>query len=133
MKKFLLTALMVPFFAVAAEKVYLECETRQYNMEPGETTQYNMEPDKNECSTAGSDYSMGLSKSICFRWDPDTITITNSTEMSLFKIVETTSINRETLEMTKSRMSATDGGVTQSEPYSAGTCKIVEKNKKNKL
>tara|TARA_B100000780_G_scaffold18574_1_gene12105 strand:+ start:188 stop:568 length:381 start_codon:yes stop_codon:yes gene_type:complete len=126
MKKFFLTTLLVPFFAVAADKVYLECGT----------TQYTMEPDKNECSTAGSDYSMGLSKSICFRWDPDTITITETMEMSKYvyiKNVMTTSVNRETLERTTSNMNASGDGVEQSEPVSAGTCKIVEKNIKNKL
>ena len=126
MKKFFMITLLVPFFAAAADKIYLECGT----------TQYTMEPDKNECSTAGSDYSIGLSKSICFRWDPDTITITDTMEMSQYvymKDVQTFSINRETLEMTKSTMTDLGDGAIQTEPRSAGTCKIVEKNKKNKI
>jgi hypothetical protein len=126
MKKLILTLLLVPVFAIAADKTYLECGT----------TQYTMEPDKNECSTAGSDYSLGISKSVCFRWDPDNITITESTEMSKYvyvKMVFTTLVNRETLEMTKSSYSAGSDGVDTTEPYSAGVCKIVEKNTKNKL
>jgi len=127
-KLLLISALLVPFFAAAADKVYLECGT----------VQYTMEPDKNECSTAGSDFSLGISKSLCFKWSPDTITITDSMEMSKYvyvKSVTTTFINRETLEMSKSTLSASSSseGVTQTDPTPAGTCKIVEKNTKNKL
>ena len=117
----------MPFFAAAADKVYLECET----------IVYTMEPDKNECSSAGSDYSSGISKSLCFKWSPDTITITDTDEMNKFfyyKTVVTLSINRETLEMTRSVLSAfASDEVTQTDPKPAGTCKIIEKNKKNKL
>ena len=95
-----------------------------------------MESDKNECSAAGSDYSLGISKSVCFRWDPDTITITSSTEFSKYVYIKseiTNVINRETLEMTVETLTADKDGVRTTPRKDAGVCKIVEKNTKNKL
>jgi len=126
MKKLILALLLVPTFVIAADKVYLEC---------GET-RYTMESDKNECSAAGSDYSLGISKSVCFRWDPDTITITSSTEFSKYVYIKseiTNVINRETLEMTVETLTADKDGVRTTPRKDAGVCKIVEKNTKNKL
>ena len=126
MKKLILALLLVPTFVIAADKVYLEC---------GET-RYTMESDKNECSAAGSDYSLGISKSVCFRWDPDTITITSSTEFSKYVYIKseiTNVINRETLEMTVETLTADKDGVRTTPRKDAGVCKIVEKNTKKKL
>ena len=64
-----------------------------------------MEPDKNECSLAGSDASLGLTKKMCFTWQPNEITIIEDFTMSFMVVYSqkntTHTINREFLKHIK--------------------------------
>jgi|TARA_B110000967_G_scaffold74621_1_gene77179 hypothetical protein len=107
----------------SADKVYLQCGD----------TRFTMEPDKNECSLAGSDASLGLTQKMCFTWQPNEITITEDFTMSFMGVYTqkstTHTINRESLKHIKK----ISGSQVETSIEDMGSCEVVEKNTNNKL
>tara|TARA_B100000768_G_scaffold154973_1_gene151855 strand:- start:97 stop:471 length:375 start_codon:yes stop_codon:yes gene_type:complete len=119
----ILFVLLISPIVFSADKVYLECGD----------TRFTMEPDKNECSLAGSDPSMGVTQKMCFNWQPNEITITEDFDMmfmGVYKQKKTThTINRATLKHTKK----ISGYELETKVEDMGFCKVIEKNAENKL